>query len=245
MAINMSLINKPYKILIDYNDIIFKNKHALKHLNNRSTLFVSKKLNISYSEGVKIDKITNKTVGHTVTFLNNSGIKTTLEEYNEFVYDHIDWGAFKSHIKNSDYDPLIDIHLLNEFQKTQKCILFTNSPRIWVDNTLELLSTSSYTLFDDMVICQDTEELKPNDHMYDQIQKKYPGEELLLIDNSFLSVTGRGRYWRAYLHKHDDTIFTSAQKLINDMGYEFSDDIALNNILYPDADNLDLDLDIR
>ena len=81
--------------------------------------------------------------------------------------------------------------------------------------------------------------------MYNQIQKKYPDEELLLIDNSFLSVTGRGRYWRANLHKHNDTIFTSAQKLMNDMGYEFNDDISLNDILYPDADNLDLDLDIR
>ena len=245
MAINMSLINKPYKIFIDYNNIVFKNKYALKHLNNRSALFMSKKLNTSYKEGAKADKIVNKTFGHTVTFLNNSGIKTTLEEYHEFVYDSIDWDVLKLHVKNSDYDPIIDVHLLNEFQKTQKCILFTNSPKIWIDNTLELLDTSAHVLFDDIVICQEVEQLKPNEHMYSEIQKKYPDEELLLIDNNFLSVTRRSKHWRTHLHKYNDTVFTSAQKLIHGMGYEFSDDIALNNILYPDADNLDLDLDIR
>ena len=121
-------ISQLFKIVIDYDGVIFKNPHAMEVVSNRSAQFVSKKLKMTYANARMVNTTRYKVHGHTVNYLKSVGVNTTLEEYNDFVFNHIDWDDIEMNICDNDYEPIIDVHLLNKIQK-QKSILFSNAPR--------------------------------------------------------------------------------------------------------------------
>ena len=137
-------------------------------------------------------------------------------------------------INNMDYDPIIDIYLLNKLQN-QKCVLFSNAPRLWVDKTLEKMGTKQNILFDEIFTCDSLEQLKPNKVPYAAIEEHYPDTDLLFIDDSILNVHGLGERWKPHWFKPNDTIFQCGCKMIEKGGYMMTED-DFDTILYPDLE---------
>lgn len=230
----MSTFTQPFKLVLDYDGVIFKNPYAMQLVSNRSAQYVSKKLKIPYANARMINTSRYKVHGHTVKYLQHIGINTTLEEYNDFVFNHIDWNDIEMNIINKDYDPIIDIYLLNKLQN-QKCVLFSNAPRLWVDNTLEKLGTKQSVLFDEIFTCDSLEQLKPSKEPYTDIEECYPNTDLLFIDDSILNIHGLGERWKPHWFKPNENIFQCGCKMIEAGGY-MDNNNDLERILYPDLE---------
>lgn len=227
--------NRPFKLVLDYDGVVFKNPHAMETVSSRSAKFVSKKLNMSYNDARMVNATRYKVHGHTVKYLQHLGIDATLEEYNDFVFNNIDWEDIASNIKNEDHESIIDVYLLNKLQK-QKCVLFSNAPRLWVDKTLEALETHADVLFEDVFICETLDQLKPNIKVYEDIEKKYPDEDLLFIDDSILNIHGLGERWKCHWFKPKDNLYQCGHKMIEDEYLQDVENLDMNVILYPDVD---------
>jgi FMN phosphatase YigB (HAD superfamily) len=224
---------KPFKLVLDYDGVIFKNPHAMEAVSSRSAKFVSKKLNISYKGAKTVNATQYKVHGHTVKYLQHVGVDTTLEEYNEYVFNKFDWDNLSLNIKDDDHEPIIDVYLLNKLQQHQKCVLFSNAPLMWVDKTLEALGTHTDILFDEVFSCETLDQLKPNMKVYEDIESHYPDDDLLFIDDSFLNINGLGSRWKPHWFKPTYNFYQCCCKMLDER-YVYVAEYILDTILYPD-----------
>lgn len=210
--------SQAFKIVLDYDGVIFKNPYAMEMISNRSAQYVSKKLKMSYANARMVNSTRYKIHGHTVKYLNDVGVDATIDEYNDFVFNSIDWNDIEMNIRNADYDPIVDIYLLNKIQN-QKCVLFSNAPRIWIEKTLESLGTKPDIMFDTMFTCETFDQLKPNPMVYKDIEEKYPETDLLFIDDSILNIHGLGPRWKTHWFRPSDHIYQCGCNIMKDGGY--------------------------
>lgn len=208
----------PFKLVLDYDGVVFKNPYAMEMVSRKSAEYVSNKLNMSYANARVVNSTRYKVHGHTVKYLNDVGVKATLEEYNDFVFGDLNWEDLQRNIMDADYDPIIDILLLNNIQK-QKCVLFSNAPRIWVDNTLKALGTDQGDVFETMFTCETLDELKPSPKLYDDIESCYPEHDLLFIDDSILNIHGLGSKWKTHWFKPTEDLYKEGCNLMQEHGY--------------------------
>jgi FMN phosphatase YigB (HAD superfamily) len=223
---------KSFKLVLDYDGVIFKNTHAMEAVSNRSAKFVSKKLKMSYNNARLVNAAHYKVHGHTVKYLQHIGVDTTLEEYNDFVFNNIDWNDIASNIKDDDFEQIIDVYLLNKLQ-VQKCVLFSNAPRLWVDKTLEALDIQADELFEKVFTCETLDQLKPNMKVYDEIEKHYPYTDFIFIDDSILNIQGLGERWKSHLFIPEENLYQCGYKMLEN---EYINVENLETILYPDLD---------
>lgn len=207
-----------FRLILDYDGVVFKNPYAMEMVSNRSAQYVSKKLNMSYSNAKMLNSTRYKVHGHTVNYLNDIGVDSSLEEYNDFVFGGFDWNDLRMNIRETDYDPIIDIQLVNNLQE-HRCVLFSNAPRIWVDNTLDTLGTKTDLLFDHVFTCETISDLKPGTKMYEEIEDYFPEDDFLFIDDSILNIHGLGDRWKTHWFKPGHNIYTEGKKLMEKHGY--------------------------
>jgi len=213
--------NLNYKLLLDYDGVVFNNPRAMKLVSNRSAQFVANKLDMSFTNARMVNSTRYKVHGHTVNYLNHIGVDTTLEEYNDFVFGKIDWNLIDLSICEDDYNRIINVQLLNQYQN-QKSILFTNAPYIWVERTLEKIGTNPHVLFEDIYTCENSVDmLKPNKNIYEHIESNYPETDLLFIDDGYLNVQGLGENWRTHLFRKDDDLYFAGRELVDCRNYNY------------------------
>lgn len=198
-------MNQSFKLVLDYDGVVFRNTRAMRVVNDRSNQFVNQKLRTCNTRRMMC--------GHAVNYLNAMGVSVDVEEYNEFVYGRLRWSEM--YVDEEDRTPIVDVHLLNKFQN-QKSILFSNAPRIWIDNTMDMIGIRPHTLFDDVYTSETAEQLKPNGEMYKTIEARYPDVDLLCIDT--LSVNGLGQRWKTHCFKQEDSLYLRGVDMI--MQYE-------------------------
>ena len=209
---------KNFKLVLDYDGVVFRNPYAMEMVSNRSAQYVSKKLKMSFSNAKMVNSTRYKVHGHTVKYLNDIGYDATLEEYNDFVFGEFDWDDLYRNVQDSDYDPIIDVLLLNKVQN-QKCVLFSNAPRVWVNKTLEILGADQTALFDIIVTCETLDELKPAPTLYEDIEECYPEDDLLFIDDSILNLHGLGKRWKTHWFKPKESLYVEGCTLMKEYGY--------------------------
>lgn len=202
-----------FKIVFDYDGVLFKNSKGMNMVSERATEYVSDKLNVSYSEARRINKIQYKIHGHTVKFLQKNGIKTSMEEFNDYVYGGLDWKEIERNLDVTDVMRFVDLSNLNNFQR-QKSILFSNAPEFWVNETLNIMGGNTELFFDDVYCAESIYELKPNPCNYDLIERNYPNDKLLFIDDTLLNVSNLGERWATRHFKDTDNVFEVGTELI-------------------------------
>ena len=202
-----------FKLIFDYDGVLFNNKEAMNMVSRRSVEFVGKKLKISYPEACRINRIQYKIHGHTVKYLQSNNIDVSMQEFNDYVYGELDWDELGNYITANDVIRLIDLTNLNNFQN-QKSILFTNAPEVWVENTLNLMGGDTSMFFDEVYCAESIFELKPNLCLYDSIEKKHPNDKLLFIDDGLLNVSNLGNRWATRHFTDSDTVYEAGIQLI-------------------------------
>lgn len=211
----MSTILHPFKIVLDYDGVVFRNPYAMERVSDRSAQYVGKKLRVSHADARLMNTTRYKMHGHTVRYLNDLGVDATIEEYNSFVFENIDWDDIGMNIREADYEQLADVYFINE-EMHQKCVLFSNAPRMWIDRTLACVGTDAESLFETVFTCESLEQLKPNPVVYDAIEDYFPDADLLFLDDNLVNVHELGPRWKPHWFKPHDNMYRRCREMVDE-----------------------------
>ena len=173
------------KLLLDYDGVILKNPKLTKYQFNKSAMFVQKHIHLPIQQCEHFNKKYYPKYGHTVTMLNEMFMKpVTLEEYNDYVFNKHDLNKLsplvcsetKKHARSF-------INLIDYCEQTNKqWYIFTNAHLNWV---MHFSSICDLPVTEDKVIWpRNLSLLKPNKESYDNIEKMFPNDNYMFIDDS-------------------------------------------------------------
>lgn len=200
------------KLLLDFDGVILKNKNILKYQVSRSAKFVQKHTHLSLKKSHEINKVFYPKYGHTVIMLNELFHKhTTLEEYNEFVFDTL-------LISKLDY--LIDEKTYNHgnaFTRMFECdntYVFSNAHLHWIEYFSESFDLNIQSK--KIIWPQNINNLKPFARAYDTVHEKFGiHTNITFVDDSpkNLEYPKTLSNWNPILFEPEDDIETLDHKL--------------------------------
>ena len=172
-------------LLLDYDGVVLRNKTCTQYQLRRSARFVQSKTNFSMEQSELINKTHYIKYGHTVNMLNimfNS--RTTLEEYNEFVFD-----TNKIKKLNRFIDKETHTHGMKFNNVITKCeneninwYIYTNAHINWVKHFSNLMSLP---INENKIIWpENLDLLKPHLKSYDRIDSMFPDHKFMMVDDS-------------------------------------------------------------
>lgn len=173
------------KLLLDYDGVVLKSRSLSDYQLRKSAMFVEKHTKLPFDKCQKMNKKYYPRYGHTVTMLNCLFKKpVTLEQYNDYMFNKKDlhelsWLVFphtKQHAQS-----FIDL-----FNVCDNCnidwYIFTNAHVDWV---MHFARICELPIDEKKVIWPSTLDLlKPKAQSYDNIEKRFPDETLIFIDDS-------------------------------------------------------------
>ncbi len=174
-------------LLIDFDGVVLRNNRCVRYQCDQSAKFVQKVTGMSLKASEALNTQCYPRYGHTVTMLNKLfNSVTTLEEYNEFVFDSkkmselLD-GKFDLHTCQhfTSFDPLIDKCAKADISTA----IFTNASLSWVEYCTMKVSPQLLKRVK-VVYPRHTKEMKPNRRAYDNIELLFPVEEYWFVDDS-------------------------------------------------------------
>lgn len=205
-------------LLLDFDGVIFKHKAAVSIVSNKAARYVKNTIKVSNRDSHTINKYLYKSFGHTVTGLIKMGYDVTMEDYNNFVYDNID---FKKTFKKIPSEDIKDMNDIIKYCKKQKIhiSIFTNSPPVWYNNILDCMNIDK-TNFD---YIHNHDMLKPNKSIYDLIEYDMYADidKLYFVDDSFVNFThtlSNPKWINIMFDKKNIEINHTNIKIINDLG---------------------------
>jgi FMN phosphatase YigB (HAD superfamily) len=183
-------------LLFDVDGVLFRNKHALKLIEERSTDFTRKfipsfqpspQLNyLKYGHTVQmINKITH-TIGRVST--------TTLEEYNEYVFNDSTLNQVARLVNDDDVTRgEMWKHVIVRSGQTPH--IFSNAPDVWVQGVLSWASLENSFADSVIITPKSLYSLKPNPQSYeimvDELQDDVSCvKDILFVDDSRANVNG-------------------------------------------------------
>lgn len=203
---NTNTVRAP--ILFDFDGVILKNDKLGKYIETKAAKYVQKKLKVSETNGVNLNKILYRVYGHTVV-----GVSKTLEidykditqEFNEFVYKDLHYHTLlNSTLSFIDTERLKYLHegisvlKQNNLEQAYPVGLFTNAPLEWCINTMAFMGYDLNELFNEAhIYTSDTCLLKPQIDFYVHVEKQsqkhgwLPNGEhpIHFIDDSITNIT--------------------------------------------------------
>lgn len=139
----MKISNFKKVVLLDYDGVVLRNQIANSVVAKKAGLFTRNVMSTHNKQIVSLKSSEElcfnlyKGYGHTLLGLQAMGPQmssVTLNQYNNFVYSHIDYDDLITH--NNDME---DIKKLAKFclQESIPIYMFSNSPKYWIENTLK------------------------------------------------------------------------------------------------------------
>jgi FMN phosphatase YigB (HAD superfamily) len=189
------ITNNPFKnipstlskmnILLDFDGVILQNKKLEQIITKRSVDYVYSKSNTCYTYAANYNRKMYKKLGHTALIFNNSAnYHHEVCEYNEKVFHELDFDKdIKPFINNEDVLHVSEI--LNSFEGNNKPGLFTNTPLIWVYETLGMLGFEIDNVFNtDMMFTSDEGFVKPKMDAYSKVNSFLEKQQIVFIDDN-------------------------------------------------------------
>uniref|UniRef100_A0A6C0BDX6 Haloacid dehalogenase-like hydrolase n=1 Tax=viral metagenome TaxID=1070528 RepID=A0A6C0BDX6_9ZZZZ len=166
------------RYLLDFDGVLYHNKSAFEHISKRAAQFVHKKMQLSGKHAdARADLInTNlyKTYGHTVEGLNACGYNTTIQEFNDYVYDDFPFDTYKETI---------------EIPSKKNVYIFSNAPREYCKGLMS--ENTNVTFIQDVIGC---DILKPNKKIYDDITNTFVGDVIVFVDDTLVNLIPSENY---------------------------------------------------
>ena len=174
-------------VLLDFDGVLIKNKHISHLIETKSIEYIQKK----YNKSMKASKIINtyfyKTFGHTAIGVNPEHYQNNILEYNEFVFDNIDYQTIDNMITLSDK---LTLRKLNRYGH-KRFGLFTNAPIDWCQNICALAKVDLYDFVDEEKCFTSNDGLiKPKQEIYQFVEDRLsssPNEKIHFIDDNIIN----------------------------------------------------------
>ena len=179
--------------MLDFDGVILRNHLIHPVVQHKCIKFVSKKLQIPYKQAVHVNKELYEAGGHTVTSLQMLGYSCSVKEFNEYVYNDIDYKIFEK-VNKTHKNDITSLRRILQKCKDQSIqpFVFSNAPDSYCYQILEYMAfdpetqqtcplisslSSTYTLTQ--------EYLKPFYSAYIAIEEALGGKEaeFILVDD--------------------------------------------------------------
>ena len=170
-------------LLLDFDGVIFKHKSALNIVSNKAARFVKNNIKVNNRDSHIINKYLYKSFGHTVNGLNKIGYNIKVEEYNNYIYNNIDYKRIFNNINEKDIEDIIKIINICK-EKQIKLYIFSNSPEIWYKNIMECMNLN----MNDFDYINNMNMLKPEKELYNKIENEFT-KQIYFVDDSFVNFT--------------------------------------------------------
>jgi FMN phosphatase YigB (HAD superfamily) len=173
-------------LLLDFDGVILKSPNSNKIIANKANRFVKNFVNTSNKNASIINKYLYKTFGHTAIGLQKLGYKTSIDEYNKFVYNDINYKLLFKNLKkdyNQDINDITNtIYYCNN--NNIRMAIFSNSPSIWYSTALQYMDIDP-TLFDHIYM---NNTIKPDPKLFKSIEEKYRNyDKFYFVDDQFVN----------------------------------------------------------
>jgi hypothetical protein len=209
-------------VLVDFDGVILKNQAAALHIANKAHAYVAKTCRLLPDrKGVeKLNKELYTSSGHTVIGLNKHGIKSSLKDFNRFVYDDV-W-KYKS-LQLTEDEKNAWLLFVQEMKKLQVDIrFFSNASYKWIKHfmTDDLASQDMYELqyhidsyahephYDTL--------LKPERHIYENVMYRYPRRMYYVLDDkihNFQAISHDPRWIKVWMSGCGDSSWMVKRKI--------------------------------
>lgn len=172
-------------VLLDFDGVLIKNKHISNLIETKSIEYIQKKYNKSIKASKTINTYFYKTFGHTAIGLNQHDYRNNILEYNEFVFENMDYQTIDNLMT------LNDRLLLREFKKYDRKHfgLFTNAPIAWCENICSLAQIDLYAFVEEeKSFTSDDGLIKPQNEIYQFVEDTLiKNEEIHFIDDNLIN----------------------------------------------------------
>lgn len=183
-------------LLLDFDGVVFKSAYATNVIRKRCELFVQAHTRCN-ARARELNQVFYKEYGHTLLGLNKHlETKTSLYEFNAFLYDNIDYQDLGANMQDTSFDA----RLMDQGSCDYDLFVFTNARRDWVYN---ICSLYGYKLKCEVLDVSDYF-LKPQLESYalaEEMISSAKYESILFIDDSPVNITHAPRSWNKILHK--------------------------------------------
>lgn len=206
-------------ILLDFDGVIFR-EHALHNIvSRRCRQFVKRYVRVKDPHVLReINKSMYESTGHTLLGLKKLGYNISRDEFNKYVYDHIDYGSHLKEISPVQRQEIEHLKLLKDKCLDEKWDLhvFSNAPDFWC-NTIShelfnftLPTTTAFT----------NGYFKPDERSYKGIDAHFNASSYVFVDDkmvNLLNVPKDGRWSCVFMNDHV-TQTTTHLNLIQSLG---------------------------
>jgi len=177
-------------LLLDFDGVVLQNKQLSVYQSRRSAKFLQKHTYLPMSTCLKINSTYYPKYGHTVLMVNDMfGKKTTLEEYNEYVFNKAHLVRLNRLVCDNTVGHMKGFKkVFNECQKNDiDWAIFSNANINWVTHFAELGGLDDVTT--ERIIYPTTiDMLKPNKKAYDYIESVYREHDVVFVDDSAINL---------------------------------------------------------
>lgn len=180
--------NKKTALLLDLDGVIVKKNPLFPVVSLRCQRFLQKYVSVRNTS--KISELNTQlydSCGHTVLGLQKLGYNVSIKEFNNYIYDFVDYSKMRylaeenpSEVKHLD-------HLLKFCGKNNvDPYVFSNAPPVWVNTSLYYLAPTMQSV---KVITNTKTNLKPNKVLYDEVEEDLSSyEKIIFVDDKIINL---------------------------------------------------------
>lgn len=176
-------------VLLDFDGVIFKNTKIHKLVEQKSIEYVAKALNVPKKKATQISNYNYKNNGHTtINSITKHGLN--IHDYNEFVFDNMNWNEINACFNKNDFDNL-DIYKRLCNRDNINYYLYSNASLSYCVNVLKHLNYDLFDLFEPETFTSSNCELKPLCDSYQHVENtihQLNNHKLHFIDDKLINL---------------------------------------------------------
>lgn len=205
-------------ILLDFDGVLFNNKHVHNIVADRSVAFLKQRLNLrTHREARFVNQALYPLKGHTALIFDNE--PDAITDYNNTVFDKKLMHMLPGLVNSQDYDHLMKIRFLRyRLPENVRIGLCTNTTFGYCQEILHALDTPVEEIFDD-VFTSDYGLAKPQVAFWDDVENQLPTENpIVLLDDSPLNVQGvqtRGGRWKSVIISDPESLYLFLEYMVS------------------------------
>ena len=166
-------------VLLDFDGVVLKNHPIHRTVGMKCRTYLQKYVPIR--DPIKASELNRhlyESTGHTLTGLKELGYPVSINEFNNYVYDNIDYSQLKD-LKQTNKSDIDDFRKLKHWCKTNeiKSYIFSNAPWQWCDTILKRMGENDIDVLNTFCL------LKPNGKLYDAVEHLFPDHKFYFIDD--------------------------------------------------------------
>lgn len=193
-------------VLLDFDGVVLRNHKITELIQNNSTLYLSTKLNVSYSKSKQIQKKYLSIYGHTAmleSVTHNTSVYKCFQDYNDFVFNKTNMDVYLNMIAMSDIELMKNIIDIKQ-NSYDDYVLFSNAHLDWVSNVLNYAEIDMYQMFDGFYT-NDNNCLKPYNSAYMPFDQS---EKISFVDDNIINLKPvENKYgWNIFHYSNQHTV---------------------------------------